>query len=299
MSTGLVSILMNCYNGEKFLGEAVSSVLRQTYKNWELVFWNNLSTDNSEKIINKIKDPRIKYFESDNHTTQYEARNKGLEKCNGDYIAFLDVDDYWHPTKLEEQIKLFSDSEVGFSCTNSLKINERIKAKNKLVFKKIYSGNVLEQLLKKDFIVMSSLIIRKSILKTLSVKFNAKYEIVGDYDFVLRLSTVTKLAGIQTPLVYYRLHENNLTYKKISLHFEELKILYQDLSSQNIFNQSKNLLFFKNNMILFGAIYKILNNKRIESLKDFTRLTKPIHIIKYIIAFCIPNKILLNLKNFK
>lgn len=298
MPKELVSILVNCYNGEKFLDEAINSVLKQTYKNWELVFWDNQSTDNSKQIINKIKDPRINYFLSNIHTTQYEARNNGLEKCTGDFIAFLDVDDYWHPTKLEEQIKLFSNSEIGFSCTNSFKINERIKVKKKLGFKKIYSGNVLEQLLKKDFIVMSSLVIRKSILKKLSKNFDAKYEIVGDYDLVLRLSTITKLAGIQTPLVYYRLHENNLTFKKNSLHFEELKILYQDLCSQNIFNQSKNLIFFKNNLILYGAIYKILNKKRIESLKDFIKLTKPLHIIKFIIAFCIPNKIILEWKKY-
>lgn len=296
MSNGLVSILMNCYNGEKYLEEAINSVLNQTYKNWELVFWNNCSNDRSEKIINKIKDPRIKYFLSEVHTSQYEARNKGLEKCIGEFIAFLDVDDYWHPEKLEKQIKLFKNSNIGFSCTNSWNINERIKGKNKLGFRKIYSGDVLEHLLKRDFIVMSSLVVRKSILKTLSINFNPKYEIVGDLDLVLRLSTITKLAGIQDPLVFYRLHENNLTYKKISLNFEELKSLYQDLCHQNVFNQNKNFNFFKNNVILYGAIYKILNNKRIESLKELIKLTKLKHIIKFLIAFCVPNKILLNWK---
>ena len=101
MSDGLVSILMNCYNGEKYLEEAINSVLNQTYKNWELIFWNNRSNDSSEKIINKIKDSRIKYFLSEIHTSQYEARNKGLEKCSGEFIAFLDVDDYWHPENLK------------------------------------------------------------------------------------------------------------------------------------------------------------------------------------------------------
>lgn len=298
MSEPLVSILMNCYNGEKYLNEALNSVINQTYKNWELVFWDNLSTDKSKKIVNNIKDLRIKYFLSNIHTSQYEARNKGLEKCNGKFIAFLDVDDYWLPTKLEEQIKLFRSTEIGFSCTNSWKINERVKGRNKLGFKKIYSGDVLEHLLKKDFIVMSSLVIRKSILKNLSINFNPKYEIVGDLDFVLRLSTITKLAGIQAPLVFYRLHENNLTYKKISLNFQELKMLYNDIRYQNIYNQNKNFDFFKNNIILYGAIYKIINNKRIESLNDLKMLTKTIHIIKFLIAFFLPNKIILNWKKY-
>ena len=298
MSKPLVSILMNCYNGEKYLNKALNSVIEQTYKNWELIFWDNLSTDNSKQIVNKIKDLRIKYFLSDIHTSQYEARNRGLEKCSGEFIAFLDVDDYWFPTKLEEQIKLFTNSEIGFSCTNSWEINERVKIKKKLGFKKIYSGNVLEHLLKKDFIVMSSLVIRKSILKYLSINFNPKYEIVGDLDFVLRLSTITKLAGIQTPLISYRLHENNLTYKKIYLNFQELKMLYNDICHEKIYNQNKNFDFFKNNVILYGAIYKILNKKRIESLNDFRMLTKTIHIIKFLITFCLPNKIILIWKKY-
>ena len=58
----LVSIIMNCYNGEKYLKESIKSILLQTYPNWELIFWNNKSTDNSEKIIKKFKDQRIKYY---------------------------------------------------------------------------------------------------------------------------------------------------------------------------------------------------------------------------------------------
>jgi glycosyltransferase involved in cell wall biosynthesis len=292
----LVSILMNCYNGEKYLEKALESVFDQHYKNWELIFWDNVSSDKSEKILKDFKDSRIKYFKSGTHTSQYEARNKGLEKCNGDFIAFLDVDDWWLPTKLEEQIKLFENPNIGFSCTNSWVINERIGRKKKLGFKKIYSGNVLEHLLIKDFIVMSSLVIRRSILQTLSINFNPKYEIIGDLDLVLRLSTITKLGGLQTPLVFYRLHENNLTYKKINLNFEELKMLHDDIKSQYIFNQNKNFDFFVNNVVLYGAIYKILNRKRFESLKDLKMLSKPIHIIKFLVAFCLPNKIILNWK---
>ena len=103
MSKPLVSILMNCYNGEKYLNEALNSVINQTYKNWELIFWDNLSTDKSKKIVNKIKDQRIKYFLSDIHTSQYEARNKGWRNARRVY-SFLDVDDYWHPEKLKNKL---------------------------------------------------------------------------------------------------------------------------------------------------------------------------------------------------
>ena len=102
----LVSIIMNCYNGEKFLHEALDSIINQTYKNWELIFWDNQSTDNSSFIVQSYKDQRIKYFFSKKHTLLYEARNMAIEKSEGEYLAFLDVDDYWDSAKLEKQMNL-------------------------------------------------------------------------------------------------------------------------------------------------------------------------------------------------
>jgi len=78
----LVSILMNCYNGEKFLREAIESVLAQTYNNWELIFWDNQSTDQSAEIFNSFGDKRLKYFYASKHTKLYEARNYAFEKAS-------------------------------------------------------------------------------------------------------------------------------------------------------------------------------------------------------------------------
>ena len=72
MQDKLVSIIMNCHNGEKFLSQAINSVLKQSYKNWELIFWDNCSTDNSANIFNKFKDQRFKYFSATNHTILYK-----------------------------------------------------------------------------------------------------------------------------------------------------------------------------------------------------------------------------------
>ena len=91
----LVSVIMNCYNGEKYLTESLSSLLSQNYSNWELIFWDNLSTDNSKKIFKNFNDKRFKYFLADKHTVLYEARNLAIKKTSGDYIAFLDTDDIW------------------------------------------------------------------------------------------------------------------------------------------------------------------------------------------------------------
>ena len=78
-----VSIIINCYNGENFLKQCIQSVINQTYKNWEIIFWDNLSTDNSKKILKNFKDKRIKYFKTKKFTKLYEARNLAIKKSGG------------------------------------------------------------------------------------------------------------------------------------------------------------------------------------------------------------------------
>ena len=100
----LISVIMNCHNGETFLEESLKSLFAQSYENWELIFWDNLSTDNSKKILKKFNDKRIKYYLSDNFTNLYEARNLAIEKASGKYISFLDTDDLWTKDKLKKQL---------------------------------------------------------------------------------------------------------------------------------------------------------------------------------------------------
>ena len=98
--TPLVSIIMNCYNGEKFLKEAIDSIYAQTYSNWEIIFWDNASTDDSACIA-KSYDDRLKYHLAQETTPLGEARDLALKKINGKYISFLDCDDIWLPKKLK------------------------------------------------------------------------------------------------------------------------------------------------------------------------------------------------------
>ena len=107
-SRPVVSIIMNCHNGEKFLNESISSVINQTYKNWELIFFDNFSKDKSREILNSFfHDKRIKYFRSQKFMSLYEARNSAIQKCKGKLIAFLDTDDIWLNDKLEKQILVY------------------------------------------------------------------------------------------------------------------------------------------------------------------------------------------------
>ena len=114
----LVSIIMNCYNGETYLQESINSVLSQTYKNWELVFWNNKSQDKSAEIFKGYEDKRFKYFYANEHSTLHKARNLAIEKSKGDFIAFLDTDDLWNKEKIEQQIRYFKNPDVGVVFSN-------------------------------------------------------------------------------------------------------------------------------------------------------------------------------------
>ena len=90
----LVSVIMNCYDGESYLAEAVKSVLNQTYKNFEVIFWDNQSKDKSAIIYKSFKDKRLKYYYAKKHTSLYDARNLAIKKSKGKLIPFLEVSDH-------------------------------------------------------------------------------------------------------------------------------------------------------------------------------------------------------------
>ncbi|MEW6679749.1 MAG: glycosyltransferase family A protein, partial [bacterium] len=115
---------MNCYNSSKYLEEAINSVYAQTYKDWEIVFLDNASTDNSAEIA-KGYDRKLKYYKNETHVPLGCARNMAIEKANGEYIAFLDCDDMWSPEKLELQVGLLDKNpNIGLVYCDAFLINE-------------------------------------------------------------------------------------------------------------------------------------------------------------------------------
>ena len=168
----LVSVIINCFNGEKYLREALDSVITQTYKNWEIIFWDNQSTDKSAEIFKSYKDSRLKYYCASSHAAiLYEARNYALKKTNGDFIAFLDVDDWWLPNKLEKQIPLFDDSDVGVVYGNEWRLFEK-KNKKEIYKKKVLpTGLILDELLHDYVIGSPTYVIRKKSLRQSRISF--------------------------------------------------------------------------------------------------------------------------------
>ncbi len=115
---GLVSIIMPSYNTVLYIEETIQSVLNQTYPNWELIIVDDCSTDNTDEVLEKIKDPRIHYLKNEKNSGAAISRNKALREAKGQWIAFLDSDDLWMPNKLEKQIQFMKENGYAFSYTN-------------------------------------------------------------------------------------------------------------------------------------------------------------------------------------
>ncbi|ELC8425434.1 glycosyltransferase family 2 protein [Clostridium perfringens] len=120
----LVSIITPSYNTEKFIDKTIQSVLKQTYKNWEMIIIDDCSTDNTDQIVAKFNDSRIKYIKNKKNLGAAISRNKALREAKGKWIAFLDSDDLWVPEKLEKQISFMNKNQYSFSYSRYREIDE-------------------------------------------------------------------------------------------------------------------------------------------------------------------------------
>jgi len=234
----LVSIIMNCFNGEQYLNEALTSILNQSYSFWEVIFWDNRSNDSSAKIFNSYKDKRFKYFYAKEHTSLYQARNLAIEKSKGDFIAFLDTDDLWAKDKLNLQMSYFSNPEVGVVYSNYWMLKKNIKKKKLYTNRSLLSGKIYNELINSYNIGILTTVIRKKFYLKLKKSFDYRFSIIGDFDLFLRLSKLCLFRGIQEPLASYRLHGKNLSILNKEKEIKEFEIWLKEnksnLSSREI-----------------------------------------------------------------
>jgi glycosyltransferase involved in cell wall biosynthesis len=208
----LVSVIMNCRNGEKFLYKSVKSVLKQTYKNLELIFWDNISTDNSKKIIKKFKDKRIRYFCSKKPIKLYQARNCAIKKAKGKYVTFIDVDDWWVNKKTSKQVELLEKNNSADLAYSKCWIFYQNNSTKKIIPKHaLPEGKIFNHLLKNYYLGLLTVMVKRKIFKKHS--FNNKYNIIGDFDLFMKISFSSKFLSDNSPLAYYRIHNENLTKK--------------------------------------------------------------------------------------
>ena len=224
-----VSIIMNCYNGAEYLNLSLESVFAQTYSDWEIIFIDNCSTDNSAEIA-KSYGRKLKYYKTELNIPLYAARNIALEYISGEFTCFLDVDDLWSKDKLEKQLKLFDDKDVGFVFTGV----EYIDSEGQIIDKKyptLKKGWITQSLLLRNYIAMSSSMVRTSIF--LRDNFNSDYNLVGDHDFWLRISRYVKADCIMEKLFISRLHKKSTTNKNKGKWIYEMRRLYKEFYKFN------------------------------------------------------------------
>lgn len=210
----LVSVIINCYNGELYLKEAIDSVFTQTHTNWEIIFWDNCSSDQSAEIA-KSYGEKVRYFHAEKTTPLGEARNLALKEAQGDFIALLDSDDVWLPKKLSQQLEsiIANDAAVCFSGVTEIDETGKIL---RVINPEKKSGYLLEELLYQFDIYLSSIMFRREALIKESISFDTNLVCSEEYNILMRLATKNKFAVVKESLSKWRVHGTSLTTKTIS-----------------------------------------------------------------------------------
>ena len=215
-----VTVLVSAYNPGRFLEPMVQSIEAQTFQDWELVVVDDESPEDVSYI--ESRSPKIRLIRRKNGG-MYVARNTGILGTKGEYIAFIDQDDLWAPTKLEKQVAAMDADPLVGLCHCGAEVVDGDGKFLRPSFSKPASG--YKELLNSNRIMNCSTMVRRSTLASVGL-FDPYYFGVGDYDLWLRIARVSKLAYIPTIEAYWRSHGGNFS-KKFDLMFRELTHLYE------------------------------------------------------------------------
>jgi len=226
----LVSIIIPVYNTEKYIKETILSVINQSYQDWELIIIDDGSTDGSAEIIQAIDDKRVKYYYQQN-ASQAVARNRGIKLAKGEFIAFLDADDLWEPSKLERQLGLFDNGKVGLTYTNCSTIDSSSSIQEADCETNFYKGNVYETIISGNIVSNSSVIVRSEILSSNELWFRERRKGVEDWDLWIRIAKVTEFDYIQDSLLKYRVHPDNTSSDEVLMKNSQLQTIKDLMNS--------------------------------------------------------------------
>ncbi len=227
-----VSIVIPAYNCAEYVEETFNSIKAQTHSNWEVIFVDDGSIDQTPQILEEIakNDSRVKVIHQTNGK-QGKARNNGIRNSKGDWIAFLDADDIWPPEKLEVQLEKTLKASKEMSFTNGFICLENDMSRRDYKFgveNFIYSGNEgIESFHAQNRVPTSTVLIKKSVLESIS-QFPEENEIQNCEDYLLWTTLLSKgvdLMGISEPLLFYRVHSESSTGQELKLLFPLLNAL--------------------------------------------------------------------------
>lgn len=204
-----VSVLMPVFNAEKYLAEAIDSIISQSFEDWELVIINDGSTDSSLSIIETYVDKRIRLINNPQNIGLIKTLNNGINLCHGEYIARMDADDISHPERLQQQVNFLEQNNNHILCgTNATVINNKGECTGKIVNP---SDNIYLQinLLFTNPFIHPSVMLRKSAL--VNTLFNEKAIHIEDYELWTRLAQTGQVANLRQALLQYRWHDTNVS----------------------------------------------------------------------------------------
>jgi len=206
MSTAFISVIMPVYNRAEFIGEAIQSILSQTYKNFELIIIDDASTDNTLKVISEFTDDdRILLLKNKKNEGVAATRNRGIEIAKGEFIAFMDSDDISLPQRFEKQVKILCSHKEVIVCGSWLRFLES----QKLIKHKEYHNEIISRLLLHCSLSLGTVMIKSFILR--KAKLNPNLKFGEDYEFWSRICWMGEMYNIPKPLLLYRTHRNQLS----------------------------------------------------------------------------------------
>lgn len=203
---GKISVIIPTYNRKTEIIRAIDSVLAQTVKPHEILICDDGSTDNTFETVKSLNNPKVKWIPGGHSGLPAVVRNRGIKECKGEWLAFLDSDDWWEKDKLERQLELVEKLQVKAVCSNAYVVNPNSKIRKRLYFSKTKVKDFIgfNELLKTNYIICSSFLVEKRlVIECGGFPKDPALKAIEDYALWLKMSTKTQVAYSNKPLVYY------------------------------------------------------------------------------------------------
>lgn len=275
----LVTILIPAYNASPYISESLESALGQTYEALEIMVVDDGSTDNTEELVREFGD-KVVYLKKENGGPS-SARNYGIARAKGEYIAFLDADDLWYPEKIAIQIEAFqNEPELGMTYCNMQPINKEdvltyVKPYPEAVSQR-FSGDVFYKLFMFNFIPTPTVMVKKEVFEKAGL-FPEHLRFSEDYHMWLRICAYYKARHIDQVLAYRRIHQGQASNDLDELYKGELRVIRDII--ENLRDSKPNLIDYQQDRMfslaydygiytLKGGNFKKARHLFIEALKN-------------------------------
>ena len=281
-----VSVLMPAYNVEKYIGEAIESILNQTFTDFEFIIINDGSTDNTAKIIREYtqKDKRIRFINHKKNKGLIAVLNEGLDLCRGEYIARMDSDDISLPERLAKQIKYMDNHpECGVVGAWIKKFGYKVRSND--IFKYPPIMKPLDFVLRGNQVAHPCTMIRNSVLKTYNIKYKSQYKYAEDYAFWGEIVMFTEIHNLQEILLLYRWHTSNVSVTHYQEQSECAERIRRNISSRISAHQDDistllNMSYETNKRFYLFNILPIVRRKQYSTIKTKYYLFERLPLIK-------------------